>query len=277
MIKVDFHNHSTCSDGILTPSEMVERAYNNKVKYFALTDHDTVEGLNEASTKAKELGIYFIPGIELSTSYNNESIHILGYFKDNSYNNKDLICFLSDLKNKRIERAKKIIKKLKTEFNIEINYEDIKAKSNGVVARPHIARAIIDAGYNYTFDYIFNNFIGKNSPAYVPTEKIPTSFGINLLKKYNALVFLAHPVLIKKSKIDDFLHMGFDGIEAIYIQNTKEDTKNFINLAINNNLLISAGSDCHGNSKDDTKHGDIGNIVYNDNYLDSFISAYERK
>ena len=277
MIKVDFHNHSTCSDGILTPSEMVERAYNNKVKYFALTDHDTVEGLNEAYNKAKELGIYFIPGIELSTSYNNESIHILGYFKDDSYNNKDLIYFLKDLKNKRIERAKKIIKKLKTEFNIEINYEDVKAKSNGVVARPHIARAIIDAGYNYTFDYIFNNFIGKNSPAYVSTEKVPTAFGINLLKKYNALVFLAHPVLIKKSKIDDFLNMGFDGIEAIYIQNTKEDTENFINLALKNNLLISAGSDCHGNSKDDTKHGDIGNIVYNNNYLDSFISAYERK
>ena len=71
--------------------------------------------------------------------------------------------------------------------------------------------------------------------------------------------------------------MGFDGIEAIYIQNTKEDTENFINLALKNNLLISAGSDCHGNSKDDTKHGDIGNIVYNNNYLDSFISAYERK
>ena len=126
MIKVDFHNHSTCSDGILTPSEMVQRAYNNEVKYFALTDHDTVEGLNEAYNKAKELGIYFIPGIELSTSYNNESIHILGYFKDDSYNNKDLIYFLKDLKNKRIERAKKIIKKLKTEFNIEINYEDVK-------------------------------------------------------------------------------------------------------------------------------------------------------
>ena len=91
------------------------------------------------------------------------------------------------------------------------------------------------------------------------------------------LCLLSLILLFKKSKIDELLNMGFDGIEAIYIQNTKEDTENFINLALKNNLLISAGSDCHGNSKDDTKHGDIGNIVYNNNYLDSFISAYERK
>lgn len=277
MIKVDFHNHSTCSDGLLTPSKMVLRAYNNNVKYFALTDHDTIDGLDEAMQISKELGIYFIPGIELSTTYNNESIHILGYFMDNSYHNEELIHFLKDLKNKRDNRAKEMIKKLKSEFNIDINYDDVSKKANGVVARPHIARAIIDAGYNYSFDYIFNNFIGKNSPAYVPTEKISTSFGVNLLKKYNALVFLAHPVLINKSKLSDFLDMGFDGLEAIYIQNTKEDEERFIDFANKNNLLISAGSDCHGNLEGDTKHGDIGDIIYNDNYLDAFLSRYESK
>ena len=277
MIKVDFHNHSTCSDGLLTPSEVALRAHKKNVEYFALTDHDTVDGLDEAMKKSKELGIHFIPGIELATSYNDESIHVLGYFKGDSYHNKELISFLKDLKDKRIARAKKMIEKLKTEFNIEINYDDVSKKANDIVARPHIARAIIDAGYNYTFDYIFNNIIGKDSPAYVPTEKIPTAFGVDFLKKHNALVFLAHPVLIKKSKVEDFLDMGFDGIEAIYFQNTKDDEKRFIDLAVKNNLLISAGSDCHGKLPGDTTHGDIGDIVYNDTYLDAFLSRYEQK
>ena len=88
MIKVDLHTHSTCSDGLLTPEEVVERAYKKSVKYLALTDHDTVKGLDIAKKKAKALGINFIPGIELSTDYNGESIHILGFFKDESYKNQ---------------------------------------------------------------------------------------------------------------------------------------------------------------------------------------------
>ena len=275
MTKVDFHVHSTCSDGLLTPENVVKRAYEKSVKYLALTDHDTVSGLDIAKAKAKSLGINFIPGIELSTNYNKESIHILGFFKDESYKDQKLIDYLDELKERRNIRAIKMIEKLKEEFNIIIDKDKLFKKANGgVIARPHIAYEIIESGYNYTKDEIFNKFIGKDCPAYVPTTKISPEEGINILRKHNALVFLAHPILIKKSPITDFLAFDFDGIEAVYFQNSKDDEKRFIKFALENNLLISAGSDCHGDFNGDTRHGDIGCMDLEEKYLKAFCDKY---
>ena len=275
MTKVDFHVHSTCSDGLLTPENVVKRAYEKSVKYLALTDHDTVSGLDIAKAKAKSLGINFIPGIELSTNYNKESIHILGFFKDESYKDKKLINYLDELKERRNIRAIKMIEKLKEEFNIIIDKDKLFKKANGgVIARPHIAYEIIESGYNYTKDEIFKKLIGKDCPAYVPTTKISPEEGINILRKHNALVFLAHPILIKKSPLTDFLSFGFDGIEGVYFQNSKEDEKKFINFALKNNLLISAGSDCHGDFNGDTRHGDIGCMDLEEKYLKAFCDKY---
>lgn len=276
MIKVDFHNHSICSDGLLSPSDMVKRAKANNVMYFALTDHDTVSGLKEATETAKKLNIQFIPGIELSTEYNNESVHVLGFFKDNSYNAPEFINCLNELKNARLKRAEKIIIKLKEKFNIEISYENVLKRCDGIIARPHIAYEIIDQGYPYDMDYIFNNFIGRDCAAYVPTFKLPTKNGIELLKKHNALAFLAHPILIKNSPVEELLKLDFDGIEAIYYQNTKEDEKRLINIAKIHNLLISAGSDCHGNFENDLKHGDVGDTHYSEEYLYNFLNSLKK-
>lgn len=275
MTKVDFHVHSTCSDGLLTPENVVKRAYEKSVKYLALTDHDTVSGLDIAKAKAKSLGINFIPGIELSTNYNKESIHILGFFKDESYKDKKFIDYLDKLKERRNIRAIKMIEKLKEEFNIIIDKDKLFKKANGgVIARPHIAYEIIESGYNYTKDEIFKKLIGKDCPAYVPTTKISPEEGINILKEHNALVFLAHPILIKKSPLTDFLAFGFDGIEGVYFKNSKEDEKRFINFALENNLLISAGSDCHGDFNGDTRHGDIGCMNLEEKYLKAFCDKY---
>ncbi|MDR5588802.1 MULTISPECIES: PHP domain-containing protein [Clostridium] len=277
MYKIDFHVHTSCSDGLLSPVEVVKRAKQNSVSYLAITDHDTLSGLDAGIKCGNELDVKIIPGIELSTQYNNESIHLLGFFKDNNYNNSELINELNKIKNHRIIRAKEIIKKLKTEFNIIINFDDVLSNGKDTIARPHIARAIINAGYPYDNEYIFQNFIGKDCKAYVPTLKLSTKDGICLLKSYNALVFLAHPKLISNSKIDEFLKMNLDGLEAFYFQNTKEEEEKFINIAIENNLLISCGSDFHGNLKDDKKHGDIGSMTMPSIYLENFLSALNIK
>ncbi|WP_315081179.1 PHP domain-containing protein [uncultured Clostridium sp.] len=273
MCKIDFHVHTSCSDGLLSPIEVVKRAKQNSVSYLAITDHDTFSGLDDGIKCGNELDVKIIPGIELSTQCNNESIHLLGFFKDNSYNNPELINELDKIKNHRIIRAKEIIKKLKTEFNIIINFDDVLSNGKDTIARPHIARAIINAGYPYDNEYIFQNFIGKDCKAYVPTLKLSTEDGISLLKSYNALVFLAHPKLITNSPIDKFLKMNLDGLEAVYFQNTKDEEEKFINIAVENNLLISCGSDFHGNLKDDKKHGDIGSMNMPSIYLDNFLKA----
>ena len=277
MIKVDFHIHTSCSDGILSPTEVIRRAQANSVEYLAITDHDTLSGISTAIDEAKNCNIKIIPGIELSTQHNDESVHVLGFFKDDNYKNKNLIKELEVVKNQRVIRAKKIIEKLKDNFNIHIDFEKILESSKDTIARPHIARAIIDAGYDFDFEYIFNNFIGKNCKAYVPTLKLTTIDGINILKRYNCVTILAHPKLISNTNIDEFLNMNLDGIEAIYHQNTPEETLYFLDFANKNNLLVTSGSDFHGNVSTDTRHGDIGSMKLPQPYLQKFLKALNIK
>ncbi|MDU5108568.1 MULTISPECIES: PHP domain-containing protein [unclassified Clostridium] len=259
MFKCDLHTHSICSDGRFKPKEIIEMAKKRNLDYISLTDHDTLTGINEAILEAKKLNINFIPGIELSTEYNGESIHVLGFFNKEDYKNPELNKLLADLKEKRISRAYKIVENLKNLHNIELDINKVLANGKDTIARPHIAKAIIDAGYNYDHEYIFKNFIGNDCPAYVPSTKLSTKDGIKLLKDFNALVFLAHPILVKKTPINELIALGFDGIEAIYYRNTEADTKNLIKLAKENNLYISCGSDCHG-IPNDKSHGNVGDV-----------------
>lgn len=230
--------------------------------------------MEEAHKFAKKLNVRFIPGIELSCQHKDATVHILGYFKDDSYKNSEFQSFLNELKNSRIERAKKIVQNLNHYFNIELDYKKVLAKSKGVVARPHIAQCIIDAGYNYTWDEIFDKFIGNDSPAYVKNKKISIDEGITILKKFNAIVILAHPKLIKKVPIKEVLSFPFDGIEAIYYLNFKKETDFFISYAKRNNLLITCGSDFHGPHEDDSRHGTIGCMNMPTEDFERFLKVY---
>lgn len=273
-IKAEFHCHTTASDGNLSPTEVVQLAKTNGVEYLAITDHDTVDGLPEAKEACDKLNIKFIPGIELSCNHNKESIHILGFFKGDGYKSKELIDFLHNLKLNRISRAKAIVDKLKEHFNIELNYEDVISLGYGVIARPHIAKAIINAGYDYSIDYIFDNFIGNDSPAYVPNKHISVPDGIKLLKKYGCIAILAHPKLVKKTPVKTLLEFDFDGIEAIYFQNYQSETDEFTSMANSKGLLITCGSDFHGISKDDKKHGTVGAMEIDEFFFNKFIKSY---
>jgi Predicted metal-dependent phosphoesterases (PHP family) len=275
--KADLHLHTTASDGKLSPEELVSLAESESLDYIAVTDHDTTEGIPKALLKSKELSLNVIPGIELSTQHNGETVHILGYFKNDDYMKDTFQKILLDMKLHRLNRGKKIIENLKKFFNIELDYDDILKEAKGVIARPHIARAIIKSGYDYEWEYIFNSLIGKNSPAYVPNKKLSTVDGIKLLKSVNALVILAHPILIKKTSLDEMLKLNFDGLEAVYWQNPPEYTEHCISMALGNNMLITGGSDFHGGDAGDSKHGFIGKVNYEAKYFHSFIEALEKK
>ena len=267
----DLHTHSTASDGTSSPAEVVKRAKAANVKYLALTDHDTVSGIEEALDAAKGLEITFIPGIELSTYFNKESVHVLGFFKGHGYKDTELIDFLNSIKRKRIERAEKIVENLAKFHDIHITLESIMKNGKDTIARPHIAKAIIDAGYNYDNEYIFEHFIGNDCPAYIPSVQIDTKEGVKLLKKHGAVVVLAHPVLLKKSSFQDVLALGFDGLEGIYPMNSEEDTKKFLSYAKEHNLITSCGSDSHG-GEDDLKHGSLGSMEMDEEWLTKFLT-----
>lgn len=272
MIICDLHTHSTASDGKFSPKEVVKKAYDRGVKYLALTDHDTLSGIAEAKEEAEKLGLNFIPGIELSTTYKGETIHILGYFRGDDYKNPELNNYLEDIKKKRIERAHEIVRRLKKFNDIEIDVNEVLKNGKDTIARPHIAKAIIDAGYNYSKEYIFDNFIGDHCPAYIPANKLDSEDGIKLLRKYNAVVVLAHPVLLKKLDIMDVLHLDFDGIEGIYSLNTPEATENFLKIVDKKGLITSCGSDSHGHEDDDAKHGILGSQSMEEHRVEKFLN-----
>ena len=273
--KVEFHCHTTASDGKLSPKKVIERAKKKNVSLIAITDHDTTLGLSDALSVGEELDIKVIPGIELSTIHNNESIHILGFFRDESYKNDKLQQFLKAIEDSRVLRGEKIVENLKKYFDIHIDYEKVKEKSDGVIARPHIASTIIEAGYPYEWEHIFKKFLSNDSPAYVHNKKVSIEEGIKILKEHNAIVILAHPKLIKKTPLEELIKYNFDGVEAIYYQNFKRETEQLISLARRNNLLITCGSDFHGITDGDTKHGDIGDMsqYLQEEDLEKFLKA----
>ncbi len=223
----------------------------------------------------KKLNIKVIPGIELSTTYNNCSIHVLGYFKGNNYK-KQLNTKFSKTQKKNIEkkRANKIVDKLKKHFNIIISFDEIMDSTKGVISRPHIAKAIVEAGYDYSWDYIFSNFIGEGCKAYVPNKTISTEEGISLLKESGAISVLAHPVLIKKTNVEDLFKLDFHGVEAIYYMNKPEDTTRFKNLAKKYNKIITGGSDFHGLTKTDGSHPDrIGATTLDQGNIEKLLKS----
>ncbi|HEY5561223.1 MAG TPA: PHP domain-containing protein [Clostridiaceae bacterium] len=269
--KGDFHIHSTFSDGRFTPSELLHMAKKSNVDIMALTDHDNTDGIEEALIMGANLGIKVIPGIELSTTYIKENIHVLGYFNDKGYLKDVFQDYLKKVVTYRIYRSEQMVKNLKDIFGIKIDFQKLFDSTSGVVGRPHIAQAIIDEGYKYEWNHIFKAIIGKESPAYVPNMHISLENGIKLLKDANAFVVMAHPVQIKNTSLELLCSLGFDGIEAIYPQNTPLQTNNFINLAMNNNLVITAGSDFHGISVKDEKHGNIGDVYLSEDKLSVFL------
>ena len=272
-IKIDLHFHSTASDGRYTPEELVSKAVFESVKLLSLTDHDNVSNNDIMAGLCEEQDIYFIPGIELSTRYNGESIHILAYFKNFSYKNEEFLSTLNKFRENRETRAKEIVSRLKEFYNIEISYDELLLISDGSIGRPHVAQKIKEK-YGYDFDYIFKNFIGDDSKAYIPSSKLSIEEGINLLNKTDCIKVLAHPGEYKNS-ISAILDKGnFDGIEVFYPSHSTEEISYYLKLAKERNLLVTCGSDFHG-IINDSLHGELGSTYYVLDKLIPFFKEFE--
>ena len=239
-MKVDLHVHSNNSDGTMTVLELIEEAKEKQIDAFALTDHDTVQGIDEYM----KLGLNYpmIFGIELSTYFNGKPVHILGYFPKPLPKMDVLREYLVRIKKKREVRIQKILKGLKEYFDIEIDYEEVKKNSHGVIARPHIARAIGEK-YGYTVDEVFEKFLNDDSPAYVEIDRMTTKEGIDLLKRNHAVTVLAHPLYLTDEMVNEIISYGIDGIEVYY---PEQNSKKYHKLAEKNHLLETGGSDYHG-------------------------------
>ncbi len=257
---IDLHTHSLFSDGSYAPEELISYAKRKGLFAIALTDHDTVDGLDVAIESGKKEKIYVIPGIELSSEYHGKDIHILGYFID--YKNPDLLDKLKMFQDLRRNRNIKMVKLLNDGgYHISLNelYEIYGERS--VITRMHLAKALFDKSYVKDIPTAFATILAKDSPYYVPREGISPETAISLIQEHNGAAVLAHPTLYKLSDRDlrllltNLKAIGLSGIETYYSTYTPEQTAQIKSLAKEFQLFSTGGSDFHGASK---PHIDLG-------------------
>ncbi|MCD4782445.1 MAG: PHP domain-containing protein [Candidatus Eremiobacteraeota bacterium] len=243
---IDLHTHTSASDGILTPTELVARAGKLGVSILSVTDHDTISGLKEAMTAARGYGMEFIPGVELNTDVNRDEIHILGYFIDPE--DESFCATLKELGLEREKRCLRMLDKLE-EFNVSPGIERVRVFSKGEsIGRPHIARAMLEMGIVSNFEEVFAKYIGSNAPCYVPRKKIKPKEAVKLILSAGGIPVLAHPGLMKDfdGKFPLLLSAGLMGIEAYYPRHSHLQIDYFVRVAKKHNLLVTAGTDYHG-------------------------------
>lgn len=270
---LELHCHTTHSDGRLTPEALHALAVKKKLSLLALTDHDTVAGHEALKPLLESSGITFIPGIELTTAENGESIHILGYFPDDRYQDPEFLATLEHLFTSRNTRMEKMIHLLKEHFDLEIDYAALRAKSAGVLTRANLAQAVHAKVPHLTYNEAFMKYLDKSSPAYVPNVRLSVKEGLDLLHQYGAVAILAHPVIYKKNSLESLLTHPFDGVECYYPLNDEAMTLTSLKAARERNLLITAGSDYHGIPQD-VKHGELASTTFSPEDLQPFLQRF---
>jgi predicted metal-dependent phosphoesterase TrpH len=255
----DFHTHTTASDGLLAPGDLVRLSVSRGLKILAVTDHDSTEGIAEAlATAAEYPGFTLVPGIEMSTDIPGDEIHVLGYFLD--YQDPDFQVMLTNLRNARRDRGRMMVEKLHA-MGMEIPWERVeKLAGDGSVGRPHVAQALIEMGCVSTFQEAFDRYIGRNGPAYVERAKLTPVEAIEMLVKAGALPVLAHPA--SQSNFDELLTQlkaaGMLGIEVYYQDYDRNTCARLAAAAERHDLLKIGGSDFHGfGSERERLPGDI--------------------
>ncbi len=278
---IDLHTHTTESDGSMTPTELVRHAFEQGLCAVAVTDHDTVKGVEQAIEEGKRLGIEVIPGVEISVDLSQREIslyppslnpnqqdssadvipemHLLGYFFRNQYDS--IRNTLEQLRDNREQRNPRIVHKL-NELGFAMDMEEVTAlAAGGVVGRPHIARVMVDKGYVASVEEAFEKYLANGRPAYFRKDKLTPEEGISEIFRAGGVPVLAHPIYLYMNieQLDHLLgqlvEIGLKGIEAYYTDNTEKQTADLLMLAEKHHLLVTGGSDFHGSFKPDIEIG----------------------
>lgn len=251
MDTIDLHTHSTFSDGTFTPLQLVKYAEEKGLKAFALTDHDTTEGVKE--TKSIETNVEVISGVEISTRYDKKEIHIVGLYVNE--NDADLNKQLKYYREKRVTRNFEILEKLNS-LGVNITIDDVKESCTGdVISRAHIAKALVSKGFVGSYTEAFDRYLGDNKCAYVPRETLNYEESMELITKAGGVPVLAHPLLYKMSdtNLENMMvklrQKGLKAVEVYYSTHSNSDTQHIMAMANRVGLIYSGGSDFHGATK----------------------------
>ncbi len=271
MASGDFHLHSTSSDGVRSPTWVMQTAAANGVRVVALTDHDTTEGLAEAGAAARAAGVRLIPGIELSVDLDGADAHLLGYGFD--VDHAPLQTYLGEQRDGRMGRMARMVRVLR-EHGVTIEAERVlEIAGDASVGRPHVARALVEAGYVESVQEAFDQWLGDGRPGHITRTRLTPAEAIALLHEAGGAVFVAHPVFLGEEygeAVAALAAMGLDGIETYY-KNYDEETV-AIHEELSNRLGLgrSGGSDYHGLGNANDR--EIGDIAFSDDAVAGFVA-----
>ncbi len=248
MNSADLHLHTNFSDGTYTPEELTGRARQLGLAAVALTDHDTVEGCTRMAAACAAAGLEFIPATELTAEFDDNELHLLGYFVDTG--NQTLLTEMVRFQKVRQDRVREMVARL-NQLNIPLEADAVFALANcRSPGRPHVARALVMGRFCSSPDEAFERFLKKNRPAWVPKFKISALDAIALIHQAGGLAVMAHPGLNRTDGIiPDLVEAGLDGLECFHTKHTPSTSEHYVRIAKEFNLAITGGSDCHGLSK----------------------------
>jgi 3',5'-nucleoside bisphosphate phosphatase len=254
MNQVDLHCHTTASDGMLTPEELVRRAAHLGVSIVAITDHDTVAGVPAAIAAGRPLGVEVIPGVEINTDVPGSEAHILGYYVND--HDSALADELARLRDGRLRRAREMVAKL-AEMGAPVALDRVlQIAGEGSVGRPHLAQALLEGGYVLTFNEAFDRYLGRNSPAYVERDKFTPAQACQLIRRSGGVPVLAHPIILNgrggiknplplEVMLPELRDAGLLGLEVYYPGYDAVISERLMALARRYRLLMTGGTDFH--------------------------------
>jgi predicted metal-dependent phosphoesterase TrpH len=250
---IDLHLHTNASDGLLTPTELVAYVAMSGVRIFAVTDHDTTDGLNEAATEAARHAVLLVPGIEITAVERARDVHMLGYFFDR--NDAGFEQFLAAQRATRITRIIEIAKRLAAlgmPVDVQSIVDEARRDTSKSIGRPRLARAMIEAGYVSSTREAFDRWLGKGCPAFIERAGASPEEVIAIVHRAGGIVSLAHP---GRTRIDDRIaalrDAGLDAIEVYHSDHDPAMVTTYLAMARQLDLLVTGGSDFHG----DPTHG----------------------
>jgi predicted metal-dependent phosphoesterase TrpH len=254
-MKIDLHVHSAYSDGVYSPAKLVEMAAKNGLSAISLTDHDSLEGIEECILAAEQNGLEAISGVELSAEVDGRDFHVLGYGINPK--NEKLQNMLQQFRDTRVNRGHKILEKLNA-LGIALDAGQVVASSpNGALGRPHIAKALFENGFVKTYQQAFDKFLADGGPAYVKKFKLDPAEAVAYIHAAGGLAFIAHPgtFVNNMSELVELLAMDFDGVEVAHPNHSNSQRAEFEKIAHEYDMLTSGGSDYHGFTGKDTPIG----------------------
>jgi len=256
--RADLHLHTTASDGALTPTEAVEAASKMGLTAIGVTDHDTVAGIDEALAASAEFGVEVVPGVEISTLYAKTEAHILGYYMD--HHDPELLATFRSLTDARYNRGRMIVEKLNSS-GVALDFSQVEQiAQGGAIGRPHVARAMVEAGIVGSMDGAFGKYLCEGGPGYVERFKVTPAEAVRIIQAAGGVACVAHVAKLKRDElIAELMEIGLVGIEASHPDHAAAGTRFYKRFAAKRGLIATGGSDAH--CLGDPRRGGIGSVT----------------